>query len=109
MMMFGALFANRIHPVLKIGVAPRATEWIATLEDLLTRFSPEICVPGEGDIGSGDDVREFVRYLRALTDDSVEFSECRKKFDWMEIPRTTSLEENYDILRRNVKTHTSIR
>lgn len=109
LMMFGALFSNRIHPLLKIGVASRAEKWIATLEELLARYKPQACVPGEGEIGSAEDVREFVRYLRALTDPAVEFSYCRQNFDWMEIPSATSLEENFDLLRRNVKTHTSLR
>jgi hypothetical protein len=108
-MMFGALFLNRIHPVLQMGVASRVPQWISTLEDLLARFSPAVCVPGEGEFGSVADVREFIRYLRSLTDPSVEFSFCRQNFDWMEIPRFTSLEENFDILRRNVKTHASLR
>ena|GEM_PF-1768282 len=108
-MMFGALFLNRIHPVLKHGVALRAPKWIAALEELLAKYDPQICVPGEGEAGSAADVREFIRYLKSLTDPSVEFSFCRQNFDWMEIPRFTSLEENFDILRRNVKTHTSLR
>jgi hypothetical protein len=108
-MMFGSLFLNRIHPVLTVGAAARVPKWIATLESLLERFSPQVCVPGEGQFASVDDVREFIRYLRALTDPAVEFSFCRQNFDWMEIPRFTSLEENFDILRRNVKTHASIR
>ncbi len=107
-MMFGSLFSNRIHPELFHGAALRAQKWIATLEHLLQRFSPQICVPGEGEFGSADEVREFVRYLKCLTDPAVEFSFCRKNFDWIEIPSATSLEENFDILRRNVKTHTSL-
>lgn len=107
-MMFGALFNNRIHPQLKAGVAARAEAWIATLERLLAVYQPRICVPGEGELGTADDVREFVRYLRALKDPGVEFSYCRQNFDWIEIPSTTSLEENFDLLRRNVKTHTSL-
>lgn len=107
-MMFGALFVNRIHPWLFHGVAGRASQWIDALEELMARFQPRVCVPAEGDVGDMDDVREFVRYLRALTDPAVEFSYCRKNFDWMEIPSATSLEENFDLLRRNVKTHASI-
>jgi hypothetical protein len=107
-MMFGSLFVNRIHPQLKMGVSIRSGKWLATLEELLTRFSPQVCIPSEGDAGDASDVREFMRYLKALTDPSIEFSYCRKNFDWMEIPSATSLEENFDILRRNVKTHTSM-
>lgn len=108
-MMFGPLFTNRIHPVLQHGVSLRVEAWISRLENLLERFQPKICVPAEGDVGTADDVREFIRYLRALTDANVEFSYCRKNFDWMEIPSATSLEENFDVLRRNLKTHTSLR
>jgi hypothetical protein len=108
-MMLGSLFVNRIHPVLQMGVSARAARWISALEELLVRFKPSVCVPGEGQSGGPEDVREFIRYLRSLTDPSVEFAYCRQNFDWMEIPRFTSLEENFDILRRNVKTHASIR
>ncbi len=107
-MMFGSLFVNRIHPVLQMGVATRVERWISVLEELLQRFSPRVCVPGEGFFGDAGDVREFIRYLRSLSDPNVEFSFCRQNFDWMEIPRFTSLEENFDILRRNVKTHASL-
>lgn len=107
-MMFGSLFVNRIHPQLKSGVSPRTPKWIATLEHLIARYSPVVCVPGEGDIGTVEDVQEFIRYLKSLTDPSKDFSFCRKNFDWMEIPSATSLEENFDTLRLNVKTHTSI-
>lgn len=108
-MMFGSLFYNRIHPPLVNGVASRSASWIAAVENLLETYSPSICLPGEGTIGTQDDVREFVRYLKALTNPSVEFSECRRDFDWTEIPSATSLEENFDILRGNAKTHTSLR
>jgi hypothetical protein len=107
-MMFGSLFVNRIHPVLEVGVSSRVSKWIATLEELLVRFSPVVCVPGEGVVGGVQDVQEFIRYLKSLKDPSVEFSFCRKNFDWMEIPRSTSLEENFNTLRLNMKTHTSI-
>ena len=108
-MMFGSLFVNRIHPQLKTGVSPRVSKWVATLQELLARFSPVVCVPGEGEFGTADDVHEFIRYLKTLTDPALDFSFCRKNFDWMEIPSATSLEENFDTLRLNVKTHTSIR
>jgi hypothetical protein len=108
-MMFGSLFVNRIHPVLQMGVAARVPSWISTLEELLARFSPAVCIPGEGEFGGADDVREFIRYLRSLTDPAIEFSFCRQNFDWMEIPRSTSLEENFDLLRHGAKTHASIR
>ncbi len=107
-MMFGSLFVNRIHPQLKAGVSPRVSKWVATLEELLARFSPAVCVPGEGVLGSAQDVHEFIRYLKSMTDPNVEFSFCRKNFDWMEIPSATSLEENFDTLRLNLKTFTSM-
>ena len=107
-MMFGALFNNRIHPELSMGVASRGAHWIAALEELIAKYSPRVCVPGEGEFGTMAEVREFIRYLSSLMDPSVEFSYCRQNFDWHEIPSATSLEENYDILRRDVKTHTSL-
>lgn len=102
----GPLFYNRIHPVLRAGSALQPQEWIRRLDELLMRF-PEarLFVPAEGDIGTRDDVREFVAYLRALTDPEVEFSVCRQRFDWPEIPSCTSLEENFDLLRARIKSH----
>ncbi len=107
-MMLGSLFSNRIHPQLYFGAAARAKHWIETLEMLMLKYAPAVVVPGEGQMGSIGDVQEFVRYLKALTDPNVDFSYCRENFDWTEIPSATSLEENFDILRRNVKTHTSM-
>ncbi len=107
-MMFGALFYNRVHPELAVGASAKVLQWIKSLEMLMETFQPAVCVPAEGDIGTVADVREFIRYLKTLTDDRADFSYCRENFDWTEIPSTTSLEENYDTLRRNKKTHTSL-
>ncbi len=107
-MMFGALFYNRVHPELAVGASSRVHHWIETLESLIATYNPAICVPAEGDSGNVNDVREFMRYLKTLTEPEADFSYCRQNFDWIEIPSTTSLEENYDTLRRNKKTHTSL-
>lgn len=93
----GPLFFNRIHPVLASEID--VDVWIKQLEKLLSKFEPKTIVPAEGDLASVDDVREFVSYLKALSDPAVEFSECRQKYDWPEIPATTSLEENFDTIR----------
>lgn len=103
----GGLFYNRIHPPLHGGLQVDIDAWIQAIEGLLSRFRPKFIVPAEGDLGTIADVREFAEYLRTLRDPSVEFQDCRKKFDWTEIPSYTSLEENFDLVRERVKTHTT--
>lgn len=104
----GGLFYNRVHPPLRGGLQLDVQGWSAALEALLTRFQPALVVPGEGDPGSIEDVRDFIAYLNALCDPSVEFQDCRRRFDWLEIPSYTSLEENFDLVRGRVKTHTTL-
>lgn len=109
MLFLGPLFYNRIHPILRAGSGLQPEKWIRTLDELLMRFpQAKIFIPAEGDLGTQDDVREFVSYLRSFTDSEVEFSSCRANFDWPEIPSYTSLEENFDLLREKVKSHTSL-
>ena len=50
----------------------------------------------------------FAAYLAALTNHDIEFAECRRDYDWIEIPSATSLEENFDILRGNEKVITTL-
>ena len=102
----GALFFNRLHPVIRAGVD--AQDWITKLQKVANRFSPRIVVPAEGDLANSADVVLFLSYLRDLTNTAVEFSTCRERYDWPEIPNTTSLEENFDLLRARRKTHTSL-
>jgi glyoxylase-like metal-dependent hydrolase (beta-lactamase superfamily II) len=104
----GALFYNHLQPVLRVGPGLNPAQWIAKLEMVLNRFSPARVVPGEGDVGSCEDAREFLDYLRALTNPEVEFRECRAKYDWPEIRGFTSLEENFDLLRSKTKSYTSL-
>jgi glyoxylase-like metal-dependent hydrolase (beta-lactamase superfamily II) len=104
----GGLFYNRIHPILRQGVGPRIDTWIQCLSGLLDRFQPKFLVPAEGEIGTIEDARLFISYLRDLTDASVEFSRCRELYDWLEIPSHTSLEENFDLLREHRRTHTTL-
>ena len=101
----GPLFFNRIHPVLYPDRGMDIGRWTEQVEALLARFHPRTVVPAEGDTGSVEDVRAFLAYLKALTDPEVEFSYCRKNYDWPEIPGTTSLEENFDLLREKLKSH----
>lgn len=103
----GGVFYNRIHPFFHAGIEIDVQAWCRTLQSLLARFSPELIVPGEGDLARADDVRGFISYLKDLADPSVEFQTCRQSYDWMEIPRQTSLEENFDLIRERVKTHTT--
>lgn len=106
----GPLFYNRIHPILRVGPGLQPETWIRRVDELLMRFpQAKVFVPAEGDIGTIEDVREFVSYLRSFTDPDVEFSACRQKFDWPEIPSYTSLEENFDLLREKIKSHTSLK
>ena len=104
----GAVYYNGIHPPLKVESAQRANIWMAQLETLLSRFPAKIVVPGEGDIGTLENAHRFLAYMRALSSPAVEFSECRRDYDWIEIPSATSLEENFDLLRGNAKSHTTL-
>jgi glyoxylase-like metal-dependent hydrolase (beta-lactamase superfamily II) len=104
----GALFYNRIHPILHPGASGRIDQWMQCLSSLLDRFQPRVVVPAEGEIGNAEDARLFVSYLRDLTDPRVEFSKCREKYDWLEIPSHTSLEENFDLLREHKRTFTTL-
>lgn len=102
----GALFYNRIHPVLHPHDGMNVQNWIRNLEALLLRFQPLQIVPAEGEIAEPQALTEFISYLKSLSDPKVEFSDCRKNFDWIEIPGQTSLEENFDLLRENIKSFT---
>jgi hypothetical protein len=110
----GPLFYNGIHPILvSQGLDARAVSesiesWIGQVEFLLEKFNPKSVVPGEGDLTSREGVQNFFAYLRALSDPAVEFSYCRQNFNWAEIPRYTSLEENFELLRSHRRTHTSL-
>lgn len=102
----GALFYNKIHPIFRPADGMNIKNWILQLEEVMNRFQPEKIIPAEGDVGSALDVFEFISYLKILSDPQIEFSECRKRFDWIEIPGQTSLEENFELLRAKLKTHT---
>ena len=102
----GALFYNHIHPVLKPLDGMNVSNWIRNLDSLMSRFQALQIIPAEGDIGDSAAMNEFISYLKALSDPGVEFSECRKTYDWIEIPGQTSLEENFDLLRENIKSFT---
>ena len=99
----GPLFYNHIHPILRPLEGMNVSNWIQNLEALLLRFQPEMIVPAEGEPAGARELGEFISYLRALSSPSVEFSECRKTYDWMEIPGQTSLEENFDLIRENIR------
>ncbi len=104
----GPLFFNHLHPVLhRDSVDARA--WASVFEELVGRLRPKLIVPAEGDLDDGAGAREFMAYLRDLTDSTVEFADCRRRYDWPEIPGYTSLEENFDLLRAQVKSHTTLR
>lgn len=102
----GALYFNRIHPVLHSGFD--VERWKERLAFLLDRFHPKWVIPAEGDSGAESGAREFLAYLRDLTDPTVEFATCRSRYDWTEIPGHTSLEENFDLLREKKKTFTTL-
>jgi hypothetical protein len=103
----GALFYNKIHPILRPSNGMNVQNWIHQLEQVMNQYKPERIIPAEGDIASPDDVFEFIAYLKILSDPKFDFSECRKRFDWIEIPGQTSLEENFELLREKTKTHTT--
>jgi glyoxylase-like metal-dependent hydrolase (beta-lactamase superfamily II) len=105
----GPLFYNRVHPILRPGNSLKPDEWIKTLEEMLERFSQaKVFVPAEGDVGSREDVVEFIGYLKDLRNPAIEFAKCREKYDWPEIPSYTSLEENFDFLREKQRSHTTL-
>ncbi len=104
----GGLFFNRIHPPLANLENVNLAKWACCLEEALKRYRPKIVVPAEGEVATPDDVTHFIAYLRALENPQIEFQECRRQFDWMEIPGHTSLEENFDWVRENLKTHTTL-
>jgi glyoxylase-like metal-dependent hydrolase (beta-lactamase superfamily II) len=104
----GGLFYNQIHPVLRIQQGMDIQSWKGTLEYYINNFSDYQFVPAEGEISSVEDLKLFLRYLEALTNPEVEFSECRENYDWMEIPSHTSLEENFDLLRGIAKNFITI-
>jgi hypothetical protein len=106
-LMLGPAFFNHVHPKLQPGLNIGA--WTAGLLDLLVRFPADVVLAAEGDIATAKEVREFTSYLKALADPQTEFSECRKSYDWMEIPGTTSLEENFDLLRKNTSEYITIK
>lgn len=105
----GALFYNRVHPILRAGPNLKPLEWIRALEEVLERFSyAKTFIPAEGDVGSREDVHDFVSYLKDLINPEVSFAHCRERYDWPEIPSYTSLEENFDFLRERIKSHTTL-
>lgn len=104
----GPLFYNRLHPILRPGKGFSPEGWIRALENIVVRFQPKIIVPAEGDLAGGADLILFISYLKDLTDPKTEFSDCRRKYDWAEIPSYTSLEENFDLLHEKVKSHTTL-
>ena len=100
-LMLGGLFYNELHPPLNSQRGLSAKKWVRFLRNLSSQFPEEIktLVPHEGDLCGIGKVESFVSYLEKLSDPSVEFAQCRKVFDWKEIPSHTSLEENFDFLR----------
>ena len=80
--------------------------WIRNLEVLQARFQPIHIIPAEGDIADHQALLDFISYLKSLSDPKVEFSVCRETYDWIEIPGQTSLEENFDLLRENIRSFT---
>lgn len=93
----GRLFSNRIHPVLP--ARAHIQRWLGFLKNVGSDFPYGTGVPAEGNLGGPLDVDLFHNYLRDLSDPNVEFSICRRNYDWTEIPGLTSLEENFDFLR----------
>jgi glyoxylase-like metal-dependent hydrolase (beta-lactamase superfamily II) len=104
----GGLFYNQIHPVLRPESGMDVRKWICQLEDLHQNYPGYLFAPMEGEIASSEELKLFIDYLKALIDPDVEFSYCRKNFDWMEIPSHTSLEENFDLLRGVAKNFVSV-
>lgn len=102
----GGLFYNHIHPFLRPQDGMNVSKWIRNLEALIARFQPETIIPAEGDVATTAQLKDFISYLKALSDPKIEFSECRRTYDWLEIPGQTSLEENFDLLRENIRSFT---
>ncbi len=104
----GGLFYNQIHPVLRIQEGMDVRNWIAQLEKIVAAYADYQFIPIEGEVATSTELQLFIDYLKALINPEVEFSYCRKNFDWMEIPSHTSLEENFDLLRGIAKNFVSL-
>lgn len=104
----GPLFYNRIHPLLQMKVGVNVENWMDAIEKVIQLYPTASFVPKEGDVGDINDIKHFLSYLKDLNNPEVEFSYCRQNYDWAEIPRITSLEENFDLIRSKVKNYVSI-
>jgi len=104
----GGLFFNEIHPLLEPGVRHRVNAWVESLHFVLNQFSAERFIPAEGPVADREGVENFIRYLKTLSDPNFDFRYCREHFDWREIPGTTSLEENFELIRHGSETHAQI-
>lgn len=104
----GQLFFNQIHPILRIEEGIDVKIWTQTLRQLSGRAGVDHWIGAEGPLGSKADVMLFADYLRDLSDPNIEFSHCRSRYDWKEIPAITSLEENFELLRHHQQTHLTL-
>lgn len=104
----GPLFYNKIHPLLKIKEGLSVVGWINAIKKITTLYPTATYIPKEGSLGKLEDIKIFEQYLIDLSNPEVEFSHCRENYDWIEIPQITSLEENFDLIRSNVKNYVTI-
>lgn len=104
----GPLFSNFTHPLLHPEQGLVIENWLRVWSEVLERFKPKTILPCDGQPASLEEAQGFLRYLRDLTDPSIEFSQCRAMYDWPEIPSCSSLEENFDLLREKKKTFTTL-
>jgi hypothetical protein len=97
--MFGPLFYRHLHPALRYRSEVSPRRWAQELESSQNLDWVKTAVPGEGVAGDARELDIFLNYIKTLSTDGVEFSNCRAQFDWPEIPSFTSLEENFDLLQ----------
>lgn len=100
LIVWGDLFFNQVHPAFRQEHGMNVQNWISAIETVLKEYSDYQMLPGEGNLATGNEVELFVQYLRDLQDVSKEFSYMREHYDWKEIEGYTSLEENFDMLRK---------
>lgn len=99
-LMLGDLFYNKVFPVLKMHSQLDVTDWISTLERLLSKYQPDRIIPGEGSIGNAQDVGLFVEFLKDVSVPGAKASLLNEKYKWENISGLSSLEQSIEAFKR---------
>lgn len=100
LIVLGELFYNKVHPEFRPDLGLNIKNWINNLSTIEQRFSEYHIYPGEGDLAGNEELKDFIDYLKAMSNEKLDFSYMRKHFDWKEVEAYTSLEDNFDTIRR---------